>query len=105
MTLDEVRRLIAPEAAALRECGVTELHVFGWVARGQARAASDVDVIVDYDPDSEFNLFDLAGVQRRLSERLGVNVDVVTRDGIHRRIRDRVLEEAVNNPLPGAQYH
>jgi len=30
-----------------------------------------------------------------LSERLGVGVDVVTRSGIHRRIRDRVLEEAV----------
>jgi predicted nucleotidyltransferase len=95
MTIDDVRRLIAPELQALRACGVTGLHVFGSVARGDARPSSDIDVIVDYDPDSAFNLIDLAGVQRRLTERLGTSVDVVTRTAIHRRIRDRVLKEAV----------
>jgi hypothetical protein len=95
MTPEDVRRLIEPEASALRSRGVTALYVFGSVARGDAQSTSDVDVMVDYDPTSEFNLIDLASVQRRLSERLGVSVDVVTRNGIHRRIRDRVLEEAV----------
>jgi predicted nucleotidyltransferase len=52
-------------------------------------------VIVDYNPTSDFNLLDLAGVRRRLAARLGVNVDVVTRDGLHRRIRDEVLTEAI----------
>jgi hypothetical protein len=95
MTPEDVRRLIEPETRALRSRGVTALYVFGSVARGDAQSTSDVDVIVDYDPTSEFNLIDLAGVQRCLSRRLGVSVDVVTRNGIHRRIRDRVLEEAV----------
>jgi len=95
MTIDDIRRLIAPEVPALRACGVTGLHVFGSVARGDPRPTSDVDLMVDYEPNSKFNLIDLAGVHRRLSERLGTNVDVVTRDGIHRRIRDRVLKEAV----------
>src|SRR5882672_4097201 len=95
MTPEDVRRLIEPEASALRSRGVTALYVFGSVARGEASSTSDVDIIVDYDPASEFNLIDLAGVRRRLSERLRGNVDVVTRSGIHRRIRDRVLKEAV----------
>jgi len=95
MTINDLKQLIAPELPALRACGVTALHVFGSVARGDQRPTSDVDVIVDYDPESRFNLIDLAGVHRRLSERLGTKVDVVTRDGIHRRIRDRVLKEAV----------
>jgi uncharacterized protein len=95
MTVDDIRQLIAPELPALRAYGVTGLHVYGSVARGDTHATSDVDVIVDYDPESKFNLIDLAGVHRRLSERLGRKVDVVTRDGIHRRIRDRVLKEAV----------
>ena len=50
---------------------------------------------MEYDPKSNFNLIDLAAIRRQLSVRLGVEVDVVTRDGIHRRIRDRVLGEAV----------
>jgi hypothetical protein len=95
MTIDDVRRLIAPELPALRACGVTALHVFGSIARGEAQPTSDIDVIVDYGPDSKFNLIDLAGVQRRLAERLGTSVDVVTRTAIHRRIRDQVLKEAV----------
>jgi uncharacterized protein len=50
---------------------------------------------VDYDPESNFNLIDLSAIRRQFSARLGVDVDVVTRNGIHRRIRDRVLDEAV----------
>jgi uncharacterized protein len=69
MTFEDVRRIVEPETAALRSRGVTALYVFGSVARGEAGSASDVDFIVDYDPVSEFNLIDLAGVHRRLSER------------------------------------
>lgn len=95
MNLSDLRRLIMPEREALRARGVTAIYVFGSLARGEAGPESDVDLIVDYDPASGFNLFDLAGVHRHLSERLGMKVDVVTRNGIHRRIRDRVINEAV----------
>jgi len=95
MTIDELRRRLESERDVLHANGVTALYVFGSVARGEAGPSSDVDMLVDYDPKSKFNLFDLSGLHQRLSDRLGTNVDVVTRDGIHRRIRDRVLREAV----------
>ena len=95
MTVDDVRRLLEPDRSALRARGITALYVFGSVARQQAGRTSDVDLLVDYDPHSDFNLIDLSAIRRHLSSRLGVNVDVVTRNGIHRRIRDRVLGEAV----------
>ena len=69
-TLNELRHLIEPEWDTLRARGVTALYVFGSVARDQATAVSDVDILVDYDPTSDFNLFDLAGVQRRLAARV-----------------------------------
>jgi uncharacterized protein len=95
MTIDGLRRLLKPDYTALRGRGVIALYVFGSVAREETTPASDVDLIVDYDPESTFNLIDLAAVRRQLSDRLGVEVDVVTRNGIHRRIRDRILGEAV----------
>jgi len=95
LTVDDVKRLVTPDAPALRARGVTALHIFGSIARGEGGPTSDVDLLVDYDPASDFNLFDLAGVHRRISGRLGVSVDVVTRNGLHRRIRDRVLKEAI----------
>jgi uncharacterized protein len=95
MTIDDVHRLLEPDQGALRARGVTALYVFGSIARAEAQDSSDVDLIVNYDPKSNFNLIDLSAIRRQLATRLGVEVDVVTRNGIHRRIRDRVLGEAV----------
>jgi len=95
MTVDDVRRLIDLDRAALEASGVTALYVFGSLARGESRRNSDVDVIVDYDPASAFDLINLADIRQRLTNRLSAKVDVVTRKGLHRRIRDQVLREAV----------
>jgi predicted nucleotidyltransferase len=95
MTLEDVRRLVLEDRRSLQKSGVTALYVFGSLARGDVGPESDIDIIVDYDEASNFDLVALAGIKRRLSERLGCSVDVVTRGGLHRRIRDRVLEQAV----------
>ncbi|MEZ5857106.1 MAG: hypothetical protein R3D67_21085 [Hyphomicrobiaceae bacterium] len=44
---------------------------------------SDIDIIVDYDPDSRFSLLDLIAVGRLIEERLGIKADVMTRPGLH----------------------
>ena len=95
MTIDEVRRLIDLDRTSLEAAGVTALYVFGSIARGESRRESDVDVIVDYDPASSFDLVALSDVRQRLADRLAAKVDVVTRIGLHRRIRDQVLREAI----------
>jgi predicted nucleotidyltransferase len=95
MTPDDVRRLIEPEGNALRARGVTALYVFGSTVGGKAHPMSDVDIVVEYDRESGFNLIDLSGVRRQLSARLGVEVDVVTKEGLHRRIKDSVMRQAV----------
>jgi predicted nucleotidyltransferase len=95
MTPDEIRRLIEPEGRALRARGVTALYVFGSTVAGNAQPESDVDIVVEYDRESSFNLIDLSGVRRQLSARLGVDVDVVTQEGLHRRIKDSVMRQAV----------
>jgi predicted nucleotidyltransferase len=108
MTIDDVRRLIEPDEGELRARGVTALYVFGSVVREEAERTSDVDLIVDYDPRSNFNLIDLSAIRRHPSARFGVKVDVVTRNGIHRRIREQVLDEARAHHVmisPRARWH
>jgi uncharacterized protein len=95
MTLDDVRRLIEPEKDALRAKGVAALYVFGSVARGEAGAGSDVDFFIDLEPDARFSIIDLVAVKDDLSERLGVAADLHTRNGLHWRIRDKVIGQAV----------
>lgn len=79
--------------ALAREHGATNVRIFGSLARGEADAASDVDVLVDLDYGR--SLFDLGALAMSLEGLLGRRVDVVTEKGLKARIRDRVLRESV----------
>ncbi len=72
--------------------GARNVRVFGSVARGEARADSDVDFLVDMG--SGRSLLDMGGLLMDLRDLLGVEVDVVTERGLKPRIRERVLKEA-----------
>jgi hypothetical protein len=72
--------------------GARNVRVFGSVARDEARADSDVDFLVDLDPDR--SLLDVGGLAIDLSLLLDRPVDVVTEAGLRERIRSRVVREA-----------
>ena len=73
--------------------GASNVRVFGSVARGTDDEISDVDFLINLAPDR--SLFDLGGLLYELRQILGVDVDVVTEDGLRARIRENVLAEAV----------
>lgn len=72
--------------------GAMNIRVFGSVARGEERADSDIDFLVEMAPDR--SLMDIGGLQMDLQETLAHRVDVVTRKGLKRRILTRVLKES-----------
>ena len=73
--------------------GARNVRIFGSVARGEADDESDIDLLVEMDPDR--SLMDHAALWLALQDLLGPKVDVVSDRGIKPRIRDRVLREAV----------
>lgn len=76
-----------------REYGVKSLALFGSVARDEATAASDLDLLVEFDrPTGLLGLFNL---QTHLEELLGCPVDLGTPSSLKPRIRQRVLAEVV----------
>ncbi|RIJ51832.1 XRE family transcriptional regulator [Clavibacter lycopersici] len=91
-SLDRVRAAREPilEVAARRR--LSDVRVFGSVARGEARAGSDVDLLVHPAPDA--SLFDLAAFMDEVAELLGIHVDVVSDRGTG-PVMDRILAEAV----------
>lgn len=91
---DAIRRL-RDTADAVRGMGATALYVFGSTVRNEAGHDSDIDLFIDYDPESRFNAFDLVGIKLFLEEELHVPVDVTTRDGLHPRLRPRMEQSAV----------
>jgi uncharacterized protein len=81
-------------ATVCRTHHVGRLSLFGSAARGEAGAESDLDFIVDFEPDARPTLLTLIGLQHDLEDLTGRKVDVVTRKGLKPLIRERVLAEA-----------
>jgi uncharacterized protein len=89
-------RLLANRGNVLKlaeEHGAYNVRVFGSVARGDADEMSDIDLLVNME--SGRSLMDLGGLLFDLQKLLGVNVDVVTENGLRARIREEVLREAI----------
>jgi predicted nucleotidyltransferase len=95
MIRDDAIIQLKAHADSVREMGATSPYLFGSTARDDARPDSDLDLFIDYDPESRFNGFDLVGIKLFLEDRLGTTVDVTTRDSLHPRLRERIERSAV----------
>ena len=73
--------------------GAYNVRVFGSVARREACAESDVDLLIDAGPTT--SAWFPAGLILDLEDLLGCRVDVVTEKALHPAMRERVLREAV----------
>lgn len=71
--------------------GASNVRVYGSVARGEARPASDIDVLVDMEEGR--SLLDLAALHLELEELLGYPVEIGT--DVKPRLRERVEAEAL----------
>ncbi|WP_375410365.1 nucleotidyltransferase family protein [uncultured Methylobacterium sp.] len=91
---DAITRLQS-HADAVQAMGETSLYLYGSTVRNEASAGSDLDLFIEYDPASRLNAFDLIGIKLFLEERLGTDVDVTTRDGLHPRLCDGIEQSAV----------
>ena len=95
MDRTEVVKKLQDRVAAIKALGATSLYLFGSVARNEANSRSDLDLFVDYDPESRFSLIELVGIKQLLEDELGVDVDVTTRDSLHPMLRDDIERSAV----------
>ncbi len=93
-TLEEVQAILSQFKPVVQEkYHVSELGIFGSYVRGEQNDDSDVDVLIDYtEAPSLLKLIDL---ENYLSEHLGIQADVVTKNGLKPRYRERILAEVV----------
>ena len=78
----------------LKRHAVKRASIFGSVARGSAKAGSDVDFLIEYQGKNK-SLFDLVDLKSDLEKTLDRKVDVITYHSIYWRIRERILAEQI----------
>jgi len=87
--------MLKQHRALLKEYNVKSLYLFGSVVRGEDRPGSDVDILVEFQPNASVGLFGLSRLQQRLAEILGRPVDLTTPDALHKALKDRILKESI----------
>ncbi len=72
---------------------VKNIGIFGSYVRGEHRAKSDLDVLVEYD--NPVSLLQIVALENHLTALLGVKVDLVPRRNIRKELKESILKEMV----------
>jgi len=73
---------------------IRSVALFGSYLHGTATDDSDIDVLIDFDPQATVGLFEFVEIQEQLSEALGRRVDLLTPQSLSKYLRDEVLKQA-----------
>ena len=93
-TLEEIRNVLASHRQELKDkYKVKNIGIFGSYVRGEHRAKSDLDVLVEYD--NPVSLLQIVALENHLTDLLGVKVDLVPRRNIRKELKESILKEMV----------
>ena len=94
MEKDRIIELLKANLVTIQDrFGVKRLMIFGSVVHGTTGPGSDVDILVDFTGQPDFDRF--MDLKFFLEELFGCRVDLVLADSIKPRLRSTILREAV----------
>jgi predicted nucleotidyltransferase len=95
-TIAEIRQILQGQKSYLAEqYGVAEIGIFGSYVRGEQRADSDLDILIELERPARISLIDLVELELYLSDLLGIKVDLAVKKNLKPRIGERILQEAI----------
>jgi predicted nucleotidyltransferase len=95
MNRREIIETLQEHKDELHKQGVLHLALFGSVARGDARADSDIDILIDLDPDAHLSVFDYVGLKDYIAGLFETPVDVVNRAGLKPYVKPAALNDLI----------
>jgi uncharacterized protein len=95
VTSREAIRRLGRNRLKLGRFHVVHMAVFGSTARDEATLHSDVDLLVEFDPEARVGLFTFVRLQDFLADVMGCRIDLATSGALRPEMRDQILAEAV----------
>ena len=91
--LEHIEEIIKTNKRYLNErYRVKELGIFGSYVHGEKKAKGDLDLLVEFD--EPIGLFDFIRLENELTQLTGIKVDLVMKESLKPRIKDRIIKEA-----------
>jgi predicted nucleotidyltransferase len=95
MKTEEALTILRRNEGDLRARGVRRAALFGSVARGDNRPDSDIDVMIEIEPDARITVYDYAGLKEYIESLFDGPVDVVSRDSLKPYVRPAATVDAI----------
>jgi predicted nucleotidyltransferase len=95
MDIAQALEILRRSEPALRARGVRRAALFGSVARGENRPGSDIDIMIEIDPDAQIGVYDYVGLKEYIAGLFDGPVDVVSRDGLKPYVRPAATADAI----------
>ncbi len=95
MERERILKKLSENRQLLKTYGIKDIRLFGSVARGEAGAGSDVDLLVEFESSAHIGMFEFSRLRRELSHLLGCEVDLATPNALHKAMKKDILKEAI----------
>jgi predicted nucleotidyltransferase len=92
---EEILAMLRAHQAEPRRRGVRHAALFGSLARGQSKRTSDIDILIELDPQAPVGLFEYVGITQYLADLFPVRVNVANRSSLRRLVRPSVERDAL----------
>jgi uncharacterized protein len=91
---EQILAALRANETELRRRGVKRAALFGSVAREQAGRASDIDIMIELDPDAPVGLFEYVAITQFLADLFAARVDVANRRSLKPLVRASAERDA-----------
>jgi hypothetical protein len=95
MNRDRALAILNQNRDELRRRGVARAALFGSTVRGEARTASDIDILVEIDSSANIGVYEYVAIQRFIAELFPGRVDVANRATLKPHVRTSAERDAV----------
>ncbi len=92
---EDVIATLRTHRAELGRRGVLHAALFGSIARGEGTPRSDIDILIELDPEALVGLFEYVGITQYLADLFPIRVDVANRSSLKPLVRPSVERDAL----------
>jgi len=87
MKIDDVLAILRKNERDLRARGVRRAALFGSVARGDNRPGSDIDIMIEVEPEADIGIFEYVAIKQYIASLFDGPVDVVSKENLKPFVR------------------